>query len=277
MSNKEHTLYALSNPSMPGVIKIGITDNLQARLVSLYNTSTPFKFEVVSKIVYSSRAKATKAESYLHSYLWMLRANDSREFFYLTNDAVINIFDKVKQNELLPDVDLPHGTPKIAHTVKELELEAKVLRESIKVLRVSKSSWSDMYKYTLRKFKERQEQEDTINRRIQTEQEILINYSNMEFSERQTIQALENKIKSLRKEKRLVTNERESRIKKEEHNYYENKYKQQLKDTCEELKVVVKDISILHPIKKYRASRIIKNFYKKEENKLWIEKNYKKY
>lgn len=268
MSNKEHTLYALSNPSMPGVIKIGITDNLQARLVSLYNTSTPFKFEVVSKIVYSSRAKATKAESYLHSYLWMLRANDSREFFYLTNDAVINIFDKVKQNELLPDVGLPHGTPKIAHTVKELELEAKVLRESIKVLRVSKSSWSNMYKHTLYQFVERQEQENKLTDRILRYQQILIAYGNTSRSERDTILSLEHKIKGLRNEKRLVTNEREARIKKEEHNYYENKYKQQLKDTCEELKVVVKDISILHPIKKYRASRIIKNFYKKEENKL---------
>ena len=41
-------VYVLTNPAMPGIVKIGMTDDLQRRLSQLYNTSVPVQFECVS-------------------------------------------------------------------------------------------------------------------------------------------------------------------------------------------------------------------------------------
>jgi hypothetical protein len=38
-------IYLLTNPSMPDLVKVGRTSNLQARMLSLYNSSTPVPFE----------------------------------------------------------------------------------------------------------------------------------------------------------------------------------------------------------------------------------------
>ena len=40
-------VYVLTNPAMPGFVKIGMTDgiDIQARMSSLYSTGVPFPFE----------------------------------------------------------------------------------------------------------------------------------------------------------------------------------------------------------------------------------------
>ena len=38
-------IYLLTNPSMPDLVKVGRTSNLEERMRSLYNSSTPVPFE----------------------------------------------------------------------------------------------------------------------------------------------------------------------------------------------------------------------------------------
>ena len=100
MASTEHILYALSNESIPGLIKIGVTDNLEQRLSQLYNTSTPAPFVVVDTLSFKSRDEVTSAEKAFHEYLWMFRDNDNREFFAITPNAVKLMFKKYRENSM---------------------------------------------------------------------------------------------------------------------------------------------------------------------------------
>ena len=60
------TVYALSNPAMDGYVKIGKTSNLEQRLKSLDNTSTPLPFRCVF---------AVEVEEWTQQPLWFLAAN----------------------------------------------------------------------------------------------------------------------------------------------------------------------------------------------------------
>ena len=47
MSEEAGVIYILSNPAMPGLVKLGKTTNLPARLKSLYGTGVPVPFQYV--------------------------------------------------------------------------------------------------------------------------------------------------------------------------------------------------------------------------------------
>ena len=47
MSEKEGVIYILSNPAMPGLVKIGKTTNLDDNMSSLYSTGVPVPFHCV--------------------------------------------------------------------------------------------------------------------------------------------------------------------------------------------------------------------------------------
>ena len=62
----EGIVYILSNPAMPGLVKIGKTNNLQNRLNSLFSTGVPIPF----RCVYAKRVKNySQVESKLHNGL----------------------------------------------------------------------------------------------------------------------------------------------------------------------------------------------------------------
>ena len=81
-------MYVLTNPEMPGLVKIGKTsqDELQNRLMSLYKTNVPVPFECK----YAARvSNAFSVESSLHRYFKEYRVNPDREFFRIEPEQVI--------------------------------------------------------------------------------------------------------------------------------------------------------------------------------------------
>lgn len=72
-------VYVLSNPSMPGIYKVGRSKNGgRARASDLYTTGVPTPFEVETEILVSD---SDHTEIAVHEKLRELRVNDSREFF----------------------------------------------------------------------------------------------------------------------------------------------------------------------------------------------------
>ena len=73
-------VYILSNEAMPGLIKIGLTQDLSARIKQLYTTGVPLPFTCE----YAARvADAARVEKALHKAFSDKRIHDRREFFEL--------------------------------------------------------------------------------------------------------------------------------------------------------------------------------------------------
>ena len=87
---KEGYLYVISNPSMPGLVKVGMTSKQpEERMKSLYSTSVPTPFEAEYFALCKDRKKN---EDIAHKALKSWRVNSRREFFRLTpEDAVARI------------------------------------------------------------------------------------------------------------------------------------------------------------------------------------------
>lgn len=91
-------VYVLTNPSMPGLVKIGMTtrDNLDTRMRELYGTGVPVPFECAyaCKVKTSDCAKIEKA---LHTAFAPNRINANREFFQIKPEqakAILELFNK---------------------------------------------------------------------------------------------------------------------------------------------------------------------------------------
>ena len=71
-------VYILTNESMPEIIKIGITENLERRVKELDNTSTPLPFECYYAVKVDD---ASTIEKKMHQGLDVYRVRQNREFF----------------------------------------------------------------------------------------------------------------------------------------------------------------------------------------------------
>ena len=82
-------VYVLTNPAMPGIVKIGMTDrkNVQRRMGGLYTTGVPLPFECAIAREIEGR-DAGEIESALHTAFGPYRLNPSREFFQLETEQV---------------------------------------------------------------------------------------------------------------------------------------------------------------------------------------------
>ena len=79
-------VYVLTNPTMPGLIKIGRTTNLEQRVKSLSSdTGVPLPFEVFYAC---SVRDANEVERALHNAFGDHRINPKREFFELDPERV---------------------------------------------------------------------------------------------------------------------------------------------------------------------------------------------
>lgn len=113
-------VYVLTNPAMPGLVKIGMTnrESVDARLKELFNTSVPVPFECEYACKVESSEKVEKA---LHLAFHPYRIHAQREFFKINPEqaiAILQLLDKSKDitteiqeeiNNDLTDIDKAAG------------------------------------------------------------------------------------------------------------------------------------------------------------------------
>lgn len=111
------TLYLLVNPAMPGLVKIGITnqDDVQSRMAQLYTTGVPVPFECVYAAEVNDPAAVEKA---LHNAFGPQRINPKREFFQIEAGQAIGIIKLLQVREVTPHVLAQRSE------ISEVEIEA---------------------------------------------------------------------------------------------------------------------------------------------------------
>lgn len=91
-------VYVLTNPSMPGLVKIGMTTrSVEERAEELYTSGVPERFEVA---YYTPSPDCEELERAVHESLSKQRKNGSREFFEVSTLQA----ERVVQNELMEQV-----------------------------------------------------------------------------------------------------------------------------------------------------------------------------
>ena len=109
-------VYVLTNPCMPGIVKIGMTEkqSIEKRMKDLYGTGVPLPFEC-KYACYVKASDCKQLEQALHTAFAPQRVNANREFFKIAPEqaiAILKIFqqknatDEVTQeieNDLTPD------------------------------------------------------------------------------------------------------------------------------------------------------------------------------
>ena len=108
-------VYVLTNPAMPGIVKIGMTDreDVQRRMTELYSTGVPFPFDcVIARQI--EVTEAAKVESALHTAFGPHRINQSREFFKIDPEQVTVLL------QVMPGQDV---TPRISEEIAALQPE----------------------------------------------------------------------------------------------------------------------------------------------------------
>lgn len=95
----KQSVYILSNPAMPGLLKIGYTaKEIGQRMDQLYKGSgvpSPFKLEYLYKC-----NNGMNIEEEVHKYLKEFRHNNYREFFEIGLKQAIDAVNKIGKNNL---------------------------------------------------------------------------------------------------------------------------------------------------------------------------------
>lgn len=98
-------VYVLTNPAMPGLVKIGMTtrDNLDARMRELYGTGVPVPFECK----YACKVKASdcaKIEKALRTAFAPNRININREFFQIKPEQAMAILELFNREDVTQEI-----------------------------------------------------------------------------------------------------------------------------------------------------------------------------
>ena len=97
-------VYLLTNPTMPGLVKIGRTTDLETRLRDLSrSTGVPIPFECFYACEVGNSAKVEKA---LHDAFGDHRINQKREFFRLNPDRAVAILELVALKNAAPAIEI---------------------------------------------------------------------------------------------------------------------------------------------------------------------------
>jgi hypothetical protein len=114
---KHGIVYILTNPAMPGLVKIGQTTNeIHNRLNELNTTGVPFPFDCI----YACEVDDCKlVETSLHKAFYPYRVNPKREFFEIDPEQAIVILRLSSKKDVTPAV-----TAEIDKSVSSAEKEA---------------------------------------------------------------------------------------------------------------------------------------------------------
>jgi hypothetical protein len=110
VSNQElGVVYVLTNPAMPGLVKIGKTarDSVDARLNELYSTGVPVPFECVFAGKIEDEDKVERA---FHTAFGPYRINPKREFFQIEPEQAIALLALMVVEDVTPDLQAEAAT-----------------------------------------------------------------------------------------------------------------------------------------------------------------------
>jgi hypothetical protein len=96
-------VYVLTNPAMPGLVKIGKTarEDVESRLFELYSTGVPVPFECA----YAARVTdETEVERAFHQAFGPYRLNPKREFFQIEADQAIALLRLMAIEDVTPSL-----------------------------------------------------------------------------------------------------------------------------------------------------------------------------
>ena len=99
----EGIIYVLTNPAMPGMLKIGMTtrDEIEIRMNELYTTGVPLPFECS----FAGKTDNLKeVERALHIAFGPNRVNPKREFFEIEDVQVIELLRLICSEDVTPEV-----------------------------------------------------------------------------------------------------------------------------------------------------------------------------
>lgn len=102
--NASQIVYVLTNPAMPGLVKIGMTTQLEVeeRMRQLYSTGVPVPFDCA----YACQVKdAQEVEKALHFAFGNGRINPNREFFKIEAERVIAVLKLLKVEDITNQVE----------------------------------------------------------------------------------------------------------------------------------------------------------------------------
>jgi len=96
-------IYVLTNPAMPGLVKIGKTsrDSVHARLTELYSTGVPVPFECAFAGRIIDEARVEKA---FHKAFGPYRVNPKREFFTIEPEQAIALLELMVVENVTPQL-----------------------------------------------------------------------------------------------------------------------------------------------------------------------------
>jgi len=96
-------VYIFANPVMPGVVKIGKTDNsdVGVRMKQLFTTGVPVPFDCVCASVVDDN---TGIEKLLHAKFAKNRINPKREFFWLSAKSAVKVLKAYEISDVTPDI-----------------------------------------------------------------------------------------------------------------------------------------------------------------------------
>jgi hypothetical protein len=100
----EHGIvYILTNPAMPGLVKIGqTTKEIDERLRELYKTGVPLPFECL----YACEVDDCElVETSLHKAFYPNRINPQREFFEIDPEQAISILKLFQKKDITPKIN----------------------------------------------------------------------------------------------------------------------------------------------------------------------------
>lgn len=118
-------VYVLTNPAMPGIVKIGKTSrgSVDARLNELYSTGVPVPFECAFAGRVTDESRIEKA---FHLAFGPYRLNSKREFFQIGAEQAIALL------ELMVNEDV---TPALQAEADKVDVEAKAGSDKLKARR----------------------------------------------------------------------------------------------------------------------------------------------